>query len=111
VELLVEGVALARRFGESRAYDSLRAEEIEPGPMHDLAQFARQKADSIYHAAGTCRMGPASDRSAVVDSQLRVHGVDGVRIADASIMPEIVNAPTHAACVMIGEKCAALLTA
>ena len=110
VDVLIEGVALARRFGESPAYDRLRAEEIEPGvSIQDLAQFARQKADSIYHAAGTCRMGPASDREAVVDADLRVHGIDGVRVADASIMPVIVDAPTHAACVMIGEKCAAVL--
>ena len=54
-------------------------------------------------------MGPATDREAVVDGELRVHGIDGVRVADASIMPEIVNAPTHAACVMIGEKCASLI--
>lgn len=111
VHVLVEGVALARRLGESRAYDHLRGVEIEPGTsIQDVAQFVRVKADSIYHAAGTCRMGPASDRDAVVDSELRVHGIDGLRVADASIMPAIVNAPTHAACVMIGEKCAALLT-
>jgi choline dehydrogenase len=77
--------------------------------IQDVAQFARQKADSIYHAAGTCRMGPASDRGAVVDAELRLHGIDGVRVADASIMPVIVNAPTHAACVMIGEKCASVI--
>jgi choline dehydrogenase len=111
LDVLVEAVALARRFGESRAYDALRAEEVEPGSsVQDVAQFARQKADSIYHAAGTCRMGPATDRDAVVDSQLRVHGIDGLRVADAAIMPEIVNAPTHAACVMIGEKCASIMT-
>ena len=110
VDVLVEGVALARRFGESRAYDHLRGEEIEPGSsMHDIARFARLKSDSIYHASGTCRMGPATDRDAVVDGELRVHGIEGVRIADASIMPEIVNAPTHAACVMIGEKCASII--
>ena len=111
VDVLVDGVALARRFGESRAYDHLRGEEIEPGSsMHDIARFARLKSDSIYHASGTCRMGPATDRDAVVDGELRVHGIEGVRIADASIMPEIVNAPTHAACVMIGEKCASIMT-
>ena len=112
VSVLVEGVALARRFGDAQAYARLRGEEIEPGmAIPDVARFARQKADSIYHAAGTCRMGPASDRAAVVDADLRVHGVDGVRIADASIMPVIVNAPTHAACVMIGEKCASIIGA
>jgi choline dehydrogenase len=112
VDVLVEGVALVRRLGESRTYDRLRAEEIEPGASHqDVASFARQKADSIYHAAGTCRMGPLSDCGAVVDADLRVHGIDGLRVADASIMPVIVNAPTHAACVMIGEKCASIIGA
>ena len=111
VEALVEGATLARRLGGSRAYAHLRADEIEPGlSIQDLAQFARAQADTIYHPVGTCRMGPASDRDAVVDSDLRVHGIDGLRIADASIMPEIVNAPTHAACVMIGEKCAAIIS-
>ena len=110
VDVLVDGVALARRFGGTRAYYSLRGDEIEPGvSMQDVSRFVRAKADSIYHAAGTCRMGPDSDRTAVVGSDLRVHGVDGLRVADASIMPLIVDAPTHAACVMIGEKCAAMI--
>jgi choline dehydrogenase len=110
---LVHGVRLARQFGCSRAFDALRSEETEPGSAltsdADLSRFVRQKADTIYHLAGTCRMGPASDRHAVVDAELRVHGIEGVRVADASIMPEIVNAPTHAACVAIGEKCAAMI--
>jgi choline dehydrogenase len=110
LDVLLEGLALARRLGESRAYDRLRDVEIEPGmSIDDVARFARAKADSIFHVAGTCRMGPASDRDAVVDSELRVHGIEGLRVADASIMPTIVNAPTHAACVMIGEKCAAMI--
>ena len=93
---LVVGARLARSLGHSPAYDGLRGDEIEPGPSAasaaDLVGFARLKADTIYHAAGTCRMGPASDPDAVVDAQLRV----------------AVNAPTHAACVAIGEKCTAL---
>jgi choline dehydrogenase len=113
VQTLVTGVRLVRRFGESHAYDALRAEEVEPGPQtisdRDLERFTRRNADTIYHAAGTCRMGPDSDRTAVVDAALRVHGIDGLRVADASIMPVIVDAPTHAACVMIGEKAAALI--
>lgn len=56
-------------------------------------------------------MGPATDADAVVDARLRVHGVEGLRVADASIMPEVVNAPTHAACVVIGEACADMVTA
>jgi choline dehydrogenase len=113
VDALIQGAQLARLFGTSPAYDGLRGDEIEPGPgltsAADLERFVRQKADTIYHAAGTCRMGPASDAQSVVNDQLRVHGVEGLRVADASIMPEVVNAPTHAACVAIGEKCAALI--
>ena len=113
VTALVRGAWLARRLGESRAYDALRLEETEPGRAiesdRDLATFVRRQADSIYHLAGTCRMAADSDPGAVVDAGLRVHGVEGLRVADASIMPEVVNAPTHAACVAIGEKCAALI--
>ena len=112
---LVQGARLARELGRARAYDDLRSAELEPGAQassdRDLDRFVRQQADSIYHLAGTCRMGPASDSGAVVDAHLRVHHVDGLRVADASIMPEVVNAPTHATCIAIGEKCAELLSA
>jgi choline dehydrogenase len=111
---LIEGVHLTRRFGNSRAYDSVRAEEVEPGAAvtseRDLETFIREKADTIYHLAGTCRMGPDGDATAVVDSSLRVRGVTALRVADASTMPEVVNAPTHAACVALGEKCADLIS-
>jgi len=114
VAALVQGVHLTRRFGNSRAYDSVRAEEVEPGAgvtsQGDLEAFIREKADTIYHLAGTCRMGPSSDTAAVVDSRLNVRGVAALRVADASIMPQVVNAPTHAACVAIGEMCAELIS-
>jgi choline dehydrogenase len=110
---LVRGARLARRLGEAPAYDALRLEETEPGRAiesdRDLAGFVRRQVDSIYHLAGTCRMAADSDPGAVVDARLRVYGVEGLRVADASIMPEVVNAPTHAACVAIGEKCATLI--
>ena len=113
VAALVRGVHLARWFGEADAYTALRADEILPGAAMksnaDLAAFVRRDSDTIYHGAGTCRMGPASDTAAVVDPSLRVRGVEGVRVADASIMPEVVNATTNAACVMIGEKAAELI--
>ena len=64
----------------------------------------QRAADTIYHPAGTCRMG--TDTRSVVDARLRVRGVEGLRIADASIMPDVVNATTHAACVMIGSRAA-----
>lgn len=110
VDALVQGVKLARWFGEADSYGPLRADEILPGPAMksdpELAAFVRRDADTIYHSAGTCRMGPASETMAVVGPTLEVRGVQGLRVADASIMPEVVNAPTHAAAVMIGEKAA-----
>ena len=113
VNALVRGVHLAKWFGEAEAYADLRGEELLPGPGMksdaDYAAFARRDSDTIYHGAGTCKMGPAADPMAVVDPSLRVRGVDGLRVADGSIMPEVVNATTHAACVMIGEKAADLV--
>ncbi len=110
VDALVRGVHLARWFAGTSAYEPLRGEELEPGSAltstAEIEGFVRRAADTIYHAAGTCRMGPSVDPMAVVDARLRVRGVDGLLVADASIMPEVVNATTHAACVMIGEKCA-----
>jgi choline dehydrogenase len=113
VKALVQGVKLCRWFAEADAYAELKGEELLPGPGAksdaDLAAFARRDSDTIYHGAGTCKMGPATDSAAVVDPSLRVRGVDGVRVADGSIMPEVVNATTNAACVMIGEKASDLV--
>lgn len=113
VDALVRGVHLARWFGEAEVYDELRADETEPGASvksdADLAAFVRRAADTMYHPAGTCKMGPANDPMTVVDAALRVRGVEGLRVADGSIMPEIVNATTNAACVMIGEKASDLM--
>ncbi|MDP1570073.1 MAG: FAD-dependent oxidoreductase [Vicinamibacterales bacterium] len=111
LESLVSGVLIARELAAAAAFDALRAEALAPVPAvrsrAEVAAFLRGSADTIYHPAGTCRMGPGDD--AVVDAQLRVHGLTGLRVADASIMPRLVNTATHAACVMIGEKAAALI--
>ncbi len=113
VSALVRGVILARWFGEAESYTDLKGDEILPGPAvksdADVATFVRRDSDTIYHGAGTCKMGPDPDKTAVVDPSLRVRGVDGLRVADGSIMPEVVNATTHAACVMIGEKASDLV--
>ena len=113
VKALVQGVKMARWFGEADSYADLRGDEIAPGAAAksdaDIAAFARRESDTIYHGAGTCKMGPSTDTTAVVDPSLRVRGVDGLRVADGSIMPEVVNATTNAACVMIGEKASDLL--
>ena len=69
----------------------------------------RNTAETTYHPVGTCKMG--SDPMAVVDNELRVHGIDGLRVADASIMPTLTSGNTNAPCIMIGEKCAAMVLA
>lgn len=69
----------------------------------------RAHADTEYHVCGTARMGPADDPMAVVDARLRVRGIDGLRIADASVMPTITSNNIHAAVIMIGERCADLI--
>ncbi len=111
VDALVAGARLVRSLVATKPYETLRAEEVEPGSATttdtELAAFVRRAADTIYHPAGTCRMGV--DERAVVDAALRVRGVENLRVADASIMPSVVNATTHAACVLIGEKCADLV--
>ena len=68
----------------------------------DLLEYAKNTGATVYHPVGTCKMG--SDPMAVVDEQLRVHGLDGLYVADASIMPEVVSGNTNAACAMIGQR-------
>ena len=84
-----------------------------PGPTvesdADYLEFARQKGTTVFHPTSTCRMG--SDVTAVVDERLRVHGFEGLRVADASIMPTVVSGNTNAACVMIGEKASDMILA
>ena len=73
----------------------------------DLRAYIRRSAETIYHPVGSCKMG--NDDMAVVDAQLRVHGLSGLRIADASIMPTLIGGNTNAPCMVIGEKCARLI--
>ena len=79
---------------------------IQPKLGEDWAKFARSAFDSYHHAAGTCLMGPPSNDMTVVDEQLRVHGIDNLRVADASIMPTVTHANTNVTCMMIGERVA-----
>jgi choline dehydrogenase len=75
----------------------------------DLLDYARQRGGTAWHFMGTCRMGTAHDASAVVDAQLRVHGLEGLRVADASVMPAMPSGNTGAPTMMIAEKAADLL--
>jgi choline dehydrogenase len=108
LEVLVAGVKLGRRIIQAPAFDAYRGAEVAPGEAvqsdEDIREFIRDYVQCLYHAVGSCKMG--NDPLAVVNERLQVHGVQGLRVADASIMPEIVNANTNLPCIMIGEKCA-----
>ncbi|MDH3664489.1 MAG: GMC oxidoreductase, partial [Alphaproteobacteria bacterium] len=109
-QCMVDGLKLARRLAETEAMKPLIAEELEPGPDvttdEQFLAYARQRGGTIFHPSCTCMMGPATNPTAVVDSELRVHGLRGLRVADASIMPTVISGNTNAACIMIGEKLA-----
>jgi choline dehydrogenase len=111
MDLLVEGARLARALGEATAVRAAPRRARRPGHRlvirDTLRDFIRRTADTIYHPAGTCRMG--RDARAVVDPHLRVRGVERLWVADASIMPDLPNAQLHAACVMIGERASDIL--
>ena len=81
-----------------------------PAPDEDWATWARSTYDSYQHASGTCKMGPADDPAAVVDQRLRVHGLDNLWVADASVMPEVVRANTNSTVYVIGERLAEFLS-
>lgn len=103
---IVEGIKIARRIAELAPLNSKISEEYRPGPEAQgdaaLLEWARSSATTIYHPTGTCKMGLGEE--AVVDARLRVRGIRGLRVADCSIMPEIVSGNTNAPAIMIGEK-------
>jgi choline dehydrogenase-like flavoprotein len=101
------GVRLSHRIVEAPAMQAFGPTDRHPVDLDDdaaLDQLIRNRADTVYHPVGTCRMG--GDADAVVDPQLRVRGLDGLWIADASIMPRLVSGNTNAPSIMIGERCA-----
>jgi choline dehydrogenase len=107
---LVAGIRLARTLAATRALAPYVAGEYRPGPDATsddaLLEFAKNTAGTIFHPSGTCKMGPASDPLAVVDADLRVHGLEGLRVVDCGIMPTVVSGNTNAPAVMIAEKIA-----
>jgi choline dehydrogenase len=113
VQKLVEGIKVLRRIFETHFFDPFRREELAPGldvqSDEALAAYVRDACDTLSHPIGTCKMG--TDPVAVVDPELRVHGVEGLRVVDASIMPTLTSGNTNAPTIMIGEKAADLIKA
>ncbi|MFB9150098.1 GMC family oxidoreductase [Roseovarius ramblicola] len=112
---IVEGIRIARRIARHAPLSTKISEEFRPAATLDIDDYegtldwARDYSTTIYHPTGTCKMGQGPD--AVVDARLRVHGITGLRVADCSIMPEIVSGNTNAPAIMIGEKASDMILA
>ncbi len=110
LDLMVKGFGIMRQVLEAPALDKWRGKELYTENIHErdaIKSMIRQRADTVYHPVGSCKMG--NDDRAVVDDQLRVHGIENLRISDASIMPTLIGGNTNAPTIMIGEKCAAMI--
>lgn len=109
---LVKGTQIGYNIMQAAAFDSWRGPMLYPVDPHDPTQierYVRDHSDTEYHPCGTCKMGPDIDPDAVVDASLRVHGVEQLRVVDASIMPQLTSGNTNAPTVMIAEKAADMI--
>jgi choline dehydrogenase len=110
---MIKAVRISREVFGQPAFDAYRGDEYRPGPSvqtdEEIEAFIRAYANPDYHTAGTCKMGSRLDRMAVVDDSLRVHGIAGLRVADASIMPTLIGGNTNMPAIMIGEKASDLI--
>ena len=109
--MLKRGVRVTRKLVDAPAMAAFFGEELMPGPAVDsdeaLEAFIRDNLGTTFHPVGTCKMG--RDRMAVVDPQLKVHGIDGLRVIDASVMPTVISGNTNAPVIMIAEKAAQMI--
>jgi choline dehydrogenase len=112
-EVTLEAMRITRRIMTAGPMRDIATDEIAPGPDiqsdDELLDWVRNNAETTYHPVGTCKMG--TDPMAVVDDQLRVHGLEGLRVADASIMPTLTSGNTNAPSIMIGEKASRMILA
>ncbi len=112
-DTLVDGMRIARQLREADALEKYRAYEMNPGPElqsdDELLDYARRTGSTTYHVMGTCKMGVEGDQMAVVDERLKVRGLDGLRVVDASVMPTMPSGNINAPVIMIAEKAADML--
>ena len=112
-DIVRNGLKVTRDIIAQAGFDALRGDEVRPGKSvqtdAELDAWILANGSTCYHPVGTCKMGPDTDPDAVVDSQLRVKGIAGLRIGDASIMPQITSGNTHAPSIMIGYRCAGFM--
>lgn len=113
MDMMLEAFRLSRQILNAPAFDAHRKKEIEPGAevtsRDDIIQFIRNKTESVYHPVGTCKMGALNDETAVVGPDLKVRGLTGLRVVDASVMPRLVGGNTNAPTIMIAEKAAEMI--
>jgi choline dehydrogenase len=113
MRVIVEGVKLSRQLAHAKPFADFRGGELHPGSSvvndEEIAAFIRAEAQTLYHPVGSCKMG--NDATAVVNARLRVHGVEGLRVVDASVMPRIIAGNTNAPTLMIAEKAADMIRA
>ena len=113
--MAADSLRVTRRIAEQTAFAKYAPEEVKPGVEYqtddELTRLAGDIGTTIFHPVGTAKMGREDDAMAVVDSRLRVHGISGLRVADASIMPTITSGNTNSPTLMIAEKAAGWLLA
>lgn len=112
-KIMVAGVRKARKILAAQVFEKYQAWEIGPGPNaqsdEEILEFIRRKAETIYHPIGTCKMGALDDPNTVVDNELKVRGLKGLRVVDASVMPTLIGGNTNAPTIMIAERAADLI--
>ncbi len=112
-KVMIDGVRRARKILAAPSFEKYQSWEVGPGPDaqsdEEILAFIRKNSETIYHPIGTCKMGDISDVMTVVDSQLKVKDIKGLRVVDASVMPSLVGGNTNAPTIMIAERCADLI--
>jgi choline dehydrogenase-like flavoprotein len=113
MDTMIKGIRFAQRFSHATAFRKLSATEIFPGPDvasdEDIADYVRRTCETVYHPAGTCRMGRIDDVKTVVGPDLRIRGIPNLRVCDASVFPAMVTVNINNTVMMVAEKAADLV--